>query len=84
MLMSPPGGHMMSQDEDKISKITKIIIFMKLRPPNLIHFPDKQLDVSNTPFAQDLYDEDLTRGSYGVPRQGQNSQKLLFIDGIPH
>ena len=31
---------MISQDEGKISKITKIIIFMKLRTPNFIHFSE--------------------------------------------
>ena len=34
-------GHEQSQDRGKISKITKIIIFMKLRPPNLIQFSNK-------------------------------------------
>ena len=45
------GGHMISQDGGKVSKITKIIIFMKLRPPNLIHFSDKQINELNMPFA---------------------------------
>ena len=61
---------MMSQDGSKISKITKIIRFIKLRPPNLVNLSDKGLYELNTPFAQDLYDEELTRGSYDVPRRG--------------
>ena len=61
---------MMSQDGSKISKITKIISFIKLRPPNLVNKSDKWLYELKTPFAQDLYDEELTRGSYDVPRWG--------------
>ena len=53
---------MMSQYGVKVSETTKNVIFMKLRPPSLIHFSDKQLDELNTPFAEDIYNEDLTRG----------------------
>ena len=34
-------GYKQSQDGGKISKIIKIMIFMKLTPPNLIHFSNK-------------------------------------------
>ena len=42
---------------------------------NLIQFSNKQLDELNTPFALDLYNEDLTGGiggggGYNIPRQG--------------
>ena len=42
---------MMSHDGDKVSKTTKIIIFMKLRLSNVINFSDNQLGELNTPFA---------------------------------
>ena len=52
---------------------------MKLTPPNLIHFSNKQLDELNTPFAYSLYNEDRTRGGHMIFQDGGKVSKIIIF-----